>query len=108
MISAGYSGFLHYLQLASHELPTNSINVMKNEIPNTTLTYLHSYGCLFSVATKLLSPNSEHLLPYLVTGRQGDRATDWNSPDIAPGAQHYKGPYSMVVSNMMSKGGSMM
>ena len=28
------SGFLHYLQLASHELATFGINVTKNEIPN--------------------------------------------------------------------------
>ena len=28
----GYSGFLHYLQLASHELATIGINVTKNEI----------------------------------------------------------------------------
>ena len=27
---AGYSGFLHYLQLASHELATIGINVTKN------------------------------------------------------------------------------
>ena len=32
---AGYSGFLHYLQLASHELATFGINVTKNEIPNS-------------------------------------------------------------------------
>ena len=31
---AGYSGFLHYLQLASHELATIGISVTKNEIPN--------------------------------------------------------------------------
>ena len=30
---AKYSGFLHYLQLASHELATIGINVTKNEIP---------------------------------------------------------------------------
>ena len=29
----GYSGFLHYLQLASHELATIGINVTKNKIP---------------------------------------------------------------------------
>ena len=32
MVFAGYSGFLHYLQLASHELATIGINVTKNEI----------------------------------------------------------------------------
>ena len=30
---AGYSGFLHYLQLASHELAIIGINVTKNKIP---------------------------------------------------------------------------
>ena len=30
----GNLGFLHYLQLASHELATIGINVTKNEIPN--------------------------------------------------------------------------
>ena len=34
VVFAGYSGFLHYLQLASHELATIGINVTKNEIPN--------------------------------------------------------------------------
>ena len=32
MVLARYSGFLHYLQLASHELATIGINVTKNEI----------------------------------------------------------------------------
>ena len=31
-----YSGFLHYLQLASHEWPQYCINVTKDEIPKTT------------------------------------------------------------------------
>ena len=31
----GYSDFLHYLQLASHESATIGINVTKNDIPNT-------------------------------------------------------------------------
>ena len=35
VVFAGYSGFLHYLQLASHELATIGINVTKNEIPNS-------------------------------------------------------------------------
>ena len=35
MVFAGYSGFLHYLQLASNNLATIGINVTKNEIPNT-------------------------------------------------------------------------
>ena len=34
MFFAGYSGFLHYLQLASHELAIIGINVMKTKIPN--------------------------------------------------------------------------
>ena len=34
MVFAGYSGFLHYLQVASHELATIGINVTKNKIPN--------------------------------------------------------------------------
>ena len=32
MVFARYSGFLHYLQLASHEFATIGINVTKNEI----------------------------------------------------------------------------
>ena len=32
MVFAGYSGLLHYLQLASHELATIGINVTINEI----------------------------------------------------------------------------
>ena len=35
MVFAGYSGFFHYLQLASHELATIGINVTKNEITNS-------------------------------------------------------------------------
>ena len=31
MVFAGYSGFLHYLQLASHELATIGINVTKKK-----------------------------------------------------------------------------
>ena len=34
VVFTGYSGFLHNLQLASHELATVGINVTKNEIPN--------------------------------------------------------------------------
>ena len=34
MVFAGYSGFLHYLHLASHELATTAISVTINEIPN--------------------------------------------------------------------------
>ena len=30
VVFAGYSGFLHYIQLASHELATIGINVTKN------------------------------------------------------------------------------
>ena len=32
MVFAGYTGFLHYLQLASHKLATIGINVTKNKI----------------------------------------------------------------------------
>ena len=32
VVFAGYSGFLHYLQLASHELATFGINVTKTEL----------------------------------------------------------------------------
>ena len=35
VVFAGYSGFLHYLQLASHELAIIGINVTKNNIPCT-------------------------------------------------------------------------
>ena len=34
MVFDGYSGFLHYLKLASHKLATIGMNVTKNEIPN--------------------------------------------------------------------------
>ena len=34
MVFAGYSGFLHHIQLASHELVTFGITVMKSKIPN--------------------------------------------------------------------------
>ena len=34
VVFAGYSGFFHYLQLASHELAIIGINVTKNKIPN--------------------------------------------------------------------------
>ena len=33
VVFAGYYGYLHYLQLVSHELATIGINVTKNEIP---------------------------------------------------------------------------
>ena len=36
VVFAGYSGFLHYLQLASHELALIGINVTKNKIPYST------------------------------------------------------------------------
>ena len=36
VVFAGFSGFLHYLQLASSELDTIAINVTKNEIPNSS------------------------------------------------------------------------
>ena len=34
VVFAGYSGFLHYIQVARHELATIGINVMQNEIQN--------------------------------------------------------------------------
>ena len=34
VVFAGYSGFFHYLQLASHELAIIGINVTKNKILN--------------------------------------------------------------------------
>ena len=37
VVFAGYSGFLHYLQLASQELAIIGINVTKNKIPNPNL-----------------------------------------------------------------------
>ena len=38
---AGYSGFLHYLQLASHELATIGINVTKKRNSNSNSTSRH-------------------------------------------------------------------
>ena len=35
VVFVGSSGFLNYLQLASHELATIGINVTKNEMPNS-------------------------------------------------------------------------
>ena len=35
LFMSGNSGFLHYLQLAIHELTTIGINATKNEIPNS-------------------------------------------------------------------------
>ena len=45
VVLAGYSGFLRYLQLASHASATIGINVTESEIPNTTKeSYLqHSF-----------------------------------------------------------------
>ena len=37
VVFAGYSGFLHNLQLASHELDIIGINVTKNKIPNSSI-----------------------------------------------------------------------
>ena len=39
MVFAGYSGFLHSLQLASHELATIGINVTKKQ--NSNSIYIH-------------------------------------------------------------------
>ena len=38
VVFAGYSGFLHYLQLASHELATIGLNVTIKKIPNFKLS----------------------------------------------------------------------
>ena len=35
VVFAGSSGFLHFLQLASHELAKNGRNVTKNKSPNS-------------------------------------------------------------------------
>ena len=49
MVFAGSSGFLHYVQLASHELATIGINVTKNKIPNacseTTISPIGQWVC---------------------------------------------------------------
>ena len=42
----GYSGFLHYLQLVSHELAIIGINVTKNKIPNPQVTFISFIMCL--------------------------------------------------------------
>ena len=42
MVFAGYSGFLHHIQLASHDLATFGINVTKSKIPNSKFTSAQS------------------------------------------------------------------
>ena len=42
-LSPGTPGFLHYLQIASHELATIGINVTKNEIPISKFKILYYY-----------------------------------------------------------------
>ena len=39
-VFAGYSGFLHYSQLAGHKLGTIGINLTKKKIPNSLLQLL--------------------------------------------------------------------
>ena len=50
MIFAGYSGLLHYLQLANHELATIGINVTKNEQSKSKCmharTHTHTYAAI--------------------------------------------------------------
>ena len=57
VVFAGYSGFLHYLQLGSHELATIGINVTKkiygahlitalNNTQPHTRTMFPGYGCM--------------------------------------------------------------
>ena len=50
MVFAGYSGFLHYIQLASHQLATFGINVTKSKILKSkskfTLPCIKGQNCL--------------------------------------------------------------
>ena len=62
VVFAGYSGFLYYLQLASHELATVGINVTITEIPNAhslaslaLIAFFHNKIC---VASSSLKPSS--------------------------------------------------
>ena len=59
MVFAGYSGFLHYLQLASHELATIGINVTKNEIQFKKFNYL-SHEPVPSSAVSVFCFNGEY------------------------------------------------
>ena len=56
MVFAGYSGFLHYLQLASHELATIGINVTKNEIQiqKSYVRYLHMFSIIYAKRKTIL------------------------------------------------------
>ena len=47
VVFAEYSGFLHYLQLASHKLATIGINVTKNKIPSSKCPYLKSKPSMY-------------------------------------------------------------
>ena len=58
VVFAGYSGFLHYLQLASHELAIIGINVMKNKILNSKFSadHLCQTEPIFIVEISILKP----------------------------------------------------
>ena len=64
MVFPRYSDFLHYLQLASHELATFGINVMKNEIPNSDNI---CKWCLFFSLTLLYNSLWSFMMMVLVT-----------------------------------------
>ena len=54
VVFSEYSGFLHYLHLANHELAIIGINVTINEIPKSVFTNCPSYYFLYA----LLNPSN--------------------------------------------------
>ena len=61
-VFTGYSGFLHYIQLASHELATIGINVTKNKIPNSKIDinlYLHTDCHVFCLQSPIYKGSVE-------------------------------------------------
>ena len=76
MVSARYSGFLHYLQLASHELATIGINVTKNEIPKYVCIYIHSVGSPILPVETAIAVSTRNMLVgtaiSVLTGRNCD------------------------------------
>ena len=71
MVFVGYSGFLHYLQLASHELATIGINVTKNKIQiQIQIQYQEKrillYGLMLALVMLALGMKRQMLLPKLV------------------------------------------
>ena len=54
MVFAWYYGFLHYLQLASHELATIGINVTKNKIQILAFNFANGNDSLTSSNFALL------------------------------------------------------